>query len=69
MLLPSDGLCKLQMMDLGLDDASLGIESSPGAAQESPQRQSTWADVRAQAVQQGVLDTERERLQVWHRAT
>ena len=56
----------LQMMSLGLDAASLGFESSSEAAHESSQQQSAWADVRAQAVQQGMLDTERERLQVWH---
>ena len=57
----------LQMMSLGLDNASLGVASSPEAAQESSQRQSAWADVRAQAVQQGLLEIERERLQARQR--
>lgn len=67
-LSPLNGLCMLQMMSLGLDTASLGGERSPEAVHEMSQQQRAWANIRAQAVEEGSLETERERLQVWHTA-
>ena len=63
---PSERLCMLQMMSLEMATASLGADRSPEAAHKTFQQQSAWADVRAQYLDEGRLETERERLQVWH---
>lgn len=52
------------MMSLGLAGASTDAVGPQEAAHVSAQQQSAWEEARAEAVQQGILKDERERMLV-----